>query len=319
MAGLAIIGQGLAGSCLAWQLEWANADFTVYDEPRRVAASRVAAGMINPVTGKNYTQGWRFGESLESAIAFYRRVEGILGRQFWFPLPVVRLVSEKEWAKVGEKLSDPSLAPWLANVEEREGFWKAAVTLRGGGRVAVADFCEATLIHMRQAGKFSAPSEGDRLIHCEGSAGLIAGQFGSHRSAKGEILTLRASWSQDRILIGGGGWLVPVGNGLFRAGSTYDWDRLDGEPTPAGLATVQRLVEQLADGDFEVVAHDAGVRPILRRSQPVIGELPDGTIVFNGLGSKGSLYGPAAAKNLAAWLVGGSPLDPELDVKFLRA
>ncbi|MDB6079002.1 MAG: hypothetical protein JWO82_2749 [Akkermansiaceae bacterium] len=318
--GLAIIGQGLAGCCLAWQLEWLNADFTVYDEPRPVAASRIAAGMINPVTGKNYTLGWRFSESLAEAVGFYRRVEGILGASFWHPMPVIRLVSEKEWKKVAPKLSDPELSPWLEGVEVfSEGPWKAAITLRGGGRVAVRDFCEATREHMRSNGRFSPPSDLSRRVHCEGAAGLITGQLGPHRSAQGEILTVRANWPQDRITVGGGGWLVPVGNSLFKAGSTYVWDRLDGEISPAGLSRVREIISELAGPDFEVVAQEAGVRPIVRRSQPVIGNMPDGRIVFNGLGSKGSLYAPSAAANLAGWLVNDAALDPGLDAKFLHS
>jgi glycine/D-amino acid oxidase-like deaminating enzyme len=153
---------------------------------------------------------------------------------------------------------------------------------------------------------------------CEGAAGLIAGRLGGHRCAKGEILTLRATgWRADRISIGGGGWLVPLGDGIFKAGSTYVWDRLGGEPTPEGRARVEEIARLLGGADFEVTAHEAGVRPIVRKSQPVIGPLDDGRIVFNGLGSKGSLYAPGVARRLAEWIGEGGEIDPELDVRVL--
>lgn len=153
-------------------------------------------------------------------------------------------------------------------------------------------------------------------ILCEGASGLIQGFPGTHRCAKGEILTIRADhWPEDHIRIGGGGWLVPVGESHFKAGSTYEWDQLNNHPTPEGRAKVCAIAERLADGNYEVVAHEAGIRPILRRSEPLIGPLPSGHWFFNGLGSKGSLHAPATARRLADWLVSGTPPDPEFDIR----
>ena len=41
-----IIGQGIAGSCLAWELKRRGAEFTVADRPIAETASRVAAGLV---------------------------------------------------------------------------------------------------------------------------------------------------------------------------------------------------------------------------------------------------------------------------------
>ena len=144
---------------------------------------------------------------------------------------------------------------------------------------------------------------------------LVEGRLGEHRCAKGEILTVGiAGADEGRILIGGGGWLVPVGDGLFKAGATYEWEELNGEPTEAGRLRVDEILGRLGVSDYEVVAHEAGVRPIVRRSMPLIGRLPDGSVAFNGLGSKGSLYAPGVARRLVEWLVEGREIDPELDV-----
>ena len=47
-----IIGQGIAGSCLAWELKRRGSEFTVADRPVAETASRVAAGLVNPLTGR---------------------------------------------------------------------------------------------------------------------------------------------------------------------------------------------------------------------------------------------------------------------------
>jgi glycine oxidase len=308
-----IVGMGLAGCCLAWQRHFRGQPFTWEDDDRPGASSRMAAGLINPVTGKNFNASWRLAEFLPEAEAFYARVGRLLGKQLWFPLPVWRLVGEKEWPKVGGKLEEAR--PWIASVEEEVPEWRAAVVLKGGGRVATREFCEGTRSH------FSAlrglRQDAAATVFCEGAAGLLAGRLGSHRCAKGEILTLRAGWRNDRILIGGGGWLVPTGSDTFKVGSTYVWDRLDGTPTPEGRARVEEIARLLGGGDFEVINHEAGIRPIVRKSQPVIGPLDDGKIVFNGLGSKGSLYAPGVAARLAAWLENETDIEPGLDVRLL--
>jgi flavin-dependent dehydrogenase len=310
-----IIGMGLAGCCLAWQRHFRGEDFTWEDDGRPASASRVAAGLVNPVTGKNFSVGWRLAEFLPEAEAFYARVGGLLGKTSWFPLPVWRLVGDKEWAKVEGKLEEAR--PWILAVDEAVPGWRAAVVLNGGGRVATREFCEGTRRYFE--GKRGPRQDDSATVLCEGAAGLMAGRLGGHRCAKGEILTLRApGWRADRILIGGGGWLVPLGDGRFKAGSTYVWDRLDGEPTPEGRARVEEIARLLGGPEFEVTAHEAGVRPIVRTSQPLIGPLADGRVVFNGLGSKGSLYAPGVARHLAAWLRSGGELDPELDVRGLQ-
>ena len=149
---------------------------------------------------------------------------------------------------------------------------------------------------------------------------MIRNRIGPHLCAKGEILTIRTKgWPEDKILIGGGGWLVPVGDGCFKAGATYEWDCLDEAPTEDGKQSVEGIIHRLGGTDYEIIGHDAAIRPVIRRSQPLIGPVDSGECVFNGLGSKGSMYAPGVGDALAAWLADGGEIDPELDVRKFRA
>jgi glycine oxidase len=305
---------GLAGCCLAWQRHFRGQDFTWSDDDREGASSRMAAGLVNPVTGQNFSPSWRLGEFLPEAVDFYRRVEDLLGTRLWFPLPVWRMIGAKEWPKISGKLA--ATREWIEREEQDVPGWRAAVILKGGGRVATREFCEATRAYF-VALRRPFPA-GQTEVLCEGAAGLIPGRLGAHRCAKGEILTVRADWPEERIVVGGGGWLVPVGQGTFKAGSTYVWDPLDGEPTDEGRARIEEILRFLGGETFEVIAHEAGIRPIVRKSQPVIGSLGDGRVVFNGLGSKGSLYAPGVARRLEDWLEGRAGIERDLDVAGLK-
>ncbi|MBS1662348.1 MAG: FAD-dependent monooxygenase, partial [Bacteroidetes bacterium] len=53
-----IIGQGICGTFLAHELERAGLSYLLIDEVRPFSASRVAAGLINPVTGRRLVTTW---------------------------------------------------------------------------------------------------------------------------------------------------------------------------------------------------------------------------------------------------------------------
>lgn len=315
-AAFTIVGQGLAGTCVAWHLWKRGVDFVIRD-PGTGGASRVAAGLVNPVTGKNFEPSWRIGEFLPEALAFYADVENELRVKLWHPMPVLRLAgSEKEWTKISAKLDEEKVKPWLSGVVDAPDNWCGAVELKGGGRLDTRLFVE-------ESRKFFAErideAECGERIFCEGAAGLISGKYGAHRSAKGEILMVRADgWDESRIKVGGGGWLVPIGGGLFRAGATYEWNELDELPTEKGREFVERILRKLGGDTFDIVSHDAGIRPIMRRSEPLIGKMEDGWI-FNGLGSKGTIYAPGVARRLVASLLDDAEIEQALDFnRFLE-
>ncbi len=318
-----LVGQGLAGTCLAWELWNRGAAFSLVDSERG-GSSRVAAGLVNPVTGKNFEPSSRIGEFLPEALGFYHQVEQQLGKTLWHPLPVLRLAdTDKEWHKMVAKSTRPEVARWLANAGApvTVAGWAGALEVTGGGRLDTRTFLDESREFFRQLGcyqKAEIPADhpaGNR-IWCEGAVGLIRGRFGPHRCAKGEILTISTDgWDESRIRVGAGGWLVPLGNGRFKAGSTYEWNDLNNTPSTVGGARVGAIIRRLGGADFEVIAHEAGVRPILRRSEPLIGPIGDADWMFNALGSKGSLYAPGMARRLARWLTEGIEPEPEVDFR----
>lgn len=314
-----IVGQGLAGTCLAWAFWQRGEPFLLLDRGTG-GSSRIAAGMINPITGKNFEPSWRIADFLPAALDFYSAVESRIGREIWHSFPVLRLArSIKEWEKIRGKLGDPLVAPWIAGEVPAPPGWAGAVEVRGGGRLDTLAFIDGSREFFQAIGCYQVQDvpvsqSGERVIWCDGAAGLLGGRFGPHRCAKGEILTLSApGWDETRIRIGAGGWLVPVGGGNFKVGSTYEWNDLNETPTPNGRARVEEIARSLGGEDFEIIAHDAGVRPILRRSQPLVGPLADGGWMFNALGSKGALYAPRVAGFLARWLLDGIEPDAELN------
>lgn len=94
-----IIGQGICGTFLSLELERAGIPHLVLDDKRPLSASRAAAGLINPVTGRRIVTTWMIDELLSFALEAYGRLPDLLGSSFFgtaavvdfFPTPQMRL------------------------------------------------------------------------------------------------------------------------------------------------------------------------------------------------------------------------------------
>ncbi|MFM2220560.1 MAG: hypothetical protein RLZZ553_308 [Verrucomicrobiota bacterium] len=316
-----IVGMGLAGACTAWHLWRRGIPFQVFDSGRP-GSSQVAAGLIHPVTGKNCAVAEDFAIRRAHALQFYQSCQRDLDCIFWHELEVVRLLDRADFTKKSHKFSQGAAASWVKEILH-DSSWhdQVSVILRGGARVDVPMFLSATKDFFRARGlmiqeEIRTPFADAITVFCEGSQGLIRGNPipWKHRCARGEILTVyAASWRQKRMVTGQG-WLVPVGQDCYKIGATYEWDEWDRGPTEAGRKRLMEMARFLGGENFDVITHEVGVRPILRKSQPVVGRIADGVYVLNGLGSKGSLYAPWAAEQLVTCMVNGAPLDSFLSV-----
>src|SRR5688500_17540147 len=94
-----IIGQGICGTFLSWYLQKANRSFIIIDDARPNTASRVAAGIINPVTGRRIVKTWMIDELMPFAQNAYEdlgaalNIEAIRQKNIidFFPTPQMRL------------------------------------------------------------------------------------------------------------------------------------------------------------------------------------------------------------------------------------
>src|SRR5215213_4116557 len=73
-ANYVIVGQGISGTFLSWYLQKAGASVIVIDENKSNTASRVAAGLINPVTGRRLVKSWMIDELMPFAWEAYNEI-----------------------------------------------------------------------------------------------------------------------------------------------------------------------------------------------------------------------------------------------------
>ena len=74
-----VVGQGISGTFLSWYLQKAKRSFVVVDHFEHNSSSRVAAGIINPVTGRRIVKTWMIETLLPFALDAYQEIGSQLG------------------------------------------------------------------------------------------------------------------------------------------------------------------------------------------------------------------------------------------------
>ena len=339
-----IIGQGLAGTAMAWHLWERGVPFLIVDRGEPVTCSKVAAGLITPVTGMRLKLSWRFDTFYPEALRFYRRIGQRLGARFFFPRGYVRLLKDdQEQEKWDKRLRDPELrsyvhpkAPKLdphvvslphAGFQQRHAAWLDTASYLEASRAFFATHNSYQQGEIQPADvhddENSVTWNGQTFSHVVWAQGWQAAQhplfhWVPFQSALGTILTAKADLNGERRILNRGCWLIPRSDGTLRAGSTYEWQFTDEHtPSPEMLAKLESNLRALIAGPVDILASQSAVRPIIKGKQALIGTHPahPRIALFNGLGSKGSLRSPWLARHLVEHLLDGSTLDTEFDLQ----
>ena len=92
-----IVGQGLAGSAIAWELMQRGKSIVVFDEGVKNRASAYAAGLFNPIAGRPMTKAWKAETVFPFLEEFYSLAEKRLNKKFLYLLPTYRpFISNEE-------------------------------------------------------------------------------------------------------------------------------------------------------------------------------------------------------------------------------
>lgn len=332
-----VVGQGIAGTALAWALLRRGASVHVADGDLPHPASTAAAGLINPVTGKFYVKTWRYDDFFPVARRFYADMEAALGVCIWSEVRVLRVLDTPKAANDWNARSgDPAYAgllgtcahagPWQP-FARHNGLWGET---RGAARVDFPQLLSAFRAHFIRQGLFfpkkitpeaavDAAPDYDAVVFCEGWRGALNPFFPDlpWRLTAGEALLIRLTppvAASLRDVLKKNLLLIPLSDGLVWAGATYrHWQPTNPVPAPDTTAIEEEL-RQLLQMPFEVVGVASGIRPTVRDRRPLIGNSAQRSdfFIFNGLGTKGALLAPYWAEHLAQHLLEGSALSPEV-------
>lgn len=341
-----IVGQGLAGTVLTHTLLKQNKSVVVIDLPSISMASRVAAGLWNPVVFKRLVKSWMADELLDCMDVFYPEIELLLNEKFYFKKQILKPFSEEQekvlWLKktneeIGKYLNNSIYADFLTDIIQNP--IGTAEVLNAGNidtnvllnasyayfkskQMMVEEAFDYTGLVLTEDSVIYKGIVAEKAIFCEGYKCVDNSYFGwlPFKLTKGETLTVRIPLLHQKGLpskvINKGVFVLPLGNSLYKVGATYEWDDLTDLPTEKGRLFLIEQLNKLLKVPFEIVEHKAGIRPTVSDRRPLIGLHPEHSMlgVFNGLGTKGVMLAPYFAKQFVDFLENGTPLNNEVDI-----
>ena len=325
-----IIGQGLAGSLLAYFLLKEGQNVQIFNDPNIPSSSKIAAGIYNPVTGKRLVKTWLADEIFPFLEDFYPRLERELNAKFFFPMPIFHPFPDATTQKFfrSDHVAD-DFFDYCSLTFENDKYAGVVqsnlggITMKHAGWVDLKVMLNAFRNYFLERNLLTETTDtpeitDDTMIFCEGFNGKFNPYFNylPFNPVKGEIMDVEIKYLDSQEIINQGVFVIPLGKDKFRLGATYKWDALDFEPTEDGAAVLTEKYAKLMKPSMQILSQQAGVRPATKDRRPFIGMHPklDNVGIFNGLGSKGVSLAPFFSNQFVDFLVNRKELHPEVNI-----
>ena len=338
-----IIGQGLAGSILAWELINRGCRILIVDNAI-TSASQVGAGLINPITGIRLVKNQNIDFLLPTAKSYYQNLSHFFKQPLLIEKPMLRIIgSEAEHQYCLKRLNDASYQPYIENYtslpdqdystpfgilkQKQTGFLQTKPLLADLQKYFVQSNCYIKAqfnfqdITIYEQKIIWQNIEVQKIIFCEGYLGQTNPWFSwlPFQPVKGEILTLASTTELPDHLLNYGFWFIPTSKQTFRTGATFDRDHINTETTQVAKKTLLNSLNKVAPAipTEQIIGHQAHIRPTTLDKQPFLGCHPKHSrlCIFNGFGAKGSLQIPWYSQRFADYLTAGQPLPETADIK----
>ncbi len=332
-----IIGQGLAGSILAFELIRRGQSTMVIDNNHVGSASQVAAGIINPITGHRLNLTDNFIDYLAAATKFYNELEETLGVNVISHIGQLRLIKNPGQANyLAKRLQQSDYAQFIEASSATTPFQNP---LSGVAKIKQTSIVDTKLL-LREVKAWLSNQHAylntevdytkltftdksisygqitaDNIVFCEGYQAINNPWLMNlpFKLAKGEILTLEKV-HDDWPMLSWGNWLAPQKTNTSKLGSNYTWHDTE-------LTTVTGVKEKLLDSlerhtglKATVLNHEVGIRPTTTDRHAFVGPIKklERAYCFNGFGSKGCLTIPSHAHTLCNHLIDDVAIPEEL-------
>lgn len=347
-----IVGSGIAGITLAWELYNKNKTFVIISNPQLSKSSVIAPGVWNPIIFKRITPTWNASQLINTLIPFYQKIENILKHQLLLPLEILHYINnenEKKLWRQKQELYPKFLQDIIYLNKSQYSFLIDDNCICGkvisAGRLNVSEYIYYSIeffksIHAYTENNFYHNTLiinnnkveyenwlASNIIFCEGY--LIKDNpyfkfaLSGLKPAKGEIIEIETEYSilPENTILHKQISIIPNGKNKYLIGSNYEWKQLDEKPTQSIKEKFLSHFESIFNVSYQVIGHYAGVRPAAIDRRPILGKHPklSNVYIFNGLGTKGVMLAPCSTQYLFNLIFYNKVIDKEMNVeRFLN-
>ena len=332
-----IVGQGIVGTWMSYFLQARGISFRIINDTQTKAATSVASGVINPVTGRRIVQTWMIETILPFAIESYQSFEKKMGIEIFKKAPAILLhPSEQMKESFDYRLAHENVYLFKNDPAEMNSFfntpfgtgaidecywidlnqllynWRTQLNM--DGNYVEAHFAAKDLT-LHENGIRWKNIDADKILFCDGIHSLDHSFFNTLPFApnKGEALIIKVPGLPTNHIYKSKISIIPWKDDLFWVGSSYEWSFDNDQPTSVFKEKMIAALDTYLKLPFEVVDHITGVRPANMDRRPFVGLHPKHPQIgiCNGMGTKGCSLAPYFANQLIEHLEHGVSIEPE--------
>lgn len=337
-----IVGQGICGTFLSYYLSKKNISHIVIDEAKSNSSSKIASGVINPITGRRLVRTWIIEEVMPFAVEVYQKLEqefncSLINRTNvidFFASPQMKLAFEERLPQEQEYLSilknqqqfdayfnnyfgAGEIHPcWLIDLNTLLTQWRNKIN---SNNILLEEYFDITQLQINTATVHYKNIQASKIIFCDGVSSIDNPWFKLLPFApnKGEALIVEIKDLPRKNIYKTNLSIVPWQNDLFWVGSSYEWKFDHPNPTASFKEKTEASLKQWLKIPFKTIEHLAGIRPANIERRPFVGFHPVHSQIgiLNGMGTKGCSLAPFFANELVNFLDSTSNINPLVDVK----
>ncbi|MGZ3880699.1 MAG: NAD(P)/FAD-dependent oxidoreductase [Flavisolibacter sp.] len=338
-----IVGQGICGTMLSWFLHKEGKTFLVIDDNNENSSSKIAAGIINPVTGRRYAYTWMIDEVMPFAIQSYNDIGIYLDKKLSYPKNIIDFFPSPQMLNAFiDRLQENDT--YLHSYPEQNRFNQYFNYDFGCGEIRPAytvhlqvllSSWRNKLIELNSfreekfdVNKLSTSEEfisyedltAQKIIFCDGTDGVKNPWFQMlpYAPNKGEALIIECKELTNEHIFKKGLVLAPLPDpDVYWVGSNYQWEFADSEPSEQFFNHATSVLNNWLKKPYKVLSHKAAIRPATLERRPFVGFHPQfqNIGILNGMGTKGTSLAPFFAHQLVQHLVYGLPITAEANVR----
>jgi glycine/D-amino acid oxidase-like deaminating enzyme len=336
-----IIGQGISGTMLSWYLYNASVPFKVVDAFKENTPSKVAAGIINPVTGRRIVKTWMIDQIMPYAVQAYQD----FGKQFNINVVAQksivdcfatqqmkdafteRVAENADYLSINNsinvnnqvncQLGYGNIEPcYIVNLKKMLSTWRNFLQSK---KLLIEKTFDQNEVVINGDDLSWKNMEVSKIIFADGANGENNIWFKNLPFApnKGEALIIEAKNLDKNFIYKKGLTIAPLGNHRFWVGANYIWKYNDELPTTQFYNDTNNWLTSFLKTDFTVIQHIAAIRPANVERRPFVGLHPlyKNIGILNGMGAKATSLAPFFANELVQHLLYNTPLHPEANVQ----
>ena len=337
-----IIGQGLVGTWLAYFLQQRNISYAIVNDSSTASATKVASGVMNPVTGRRMVQTWMIEEVLNFAVDAYEAFQEKTNSKIINKAPVVLIHPSQQMKdsfdyrmdhdNVYLKYNNPLTWDSFFNMHYGTGeidscYWIDLLSFLEAGKKHFQDnYIESNFdyndLKLVEGGVRWNNINAEKIIFCDGVNTMMNPYFKTLPFApnKGEALIVEIKGLTAKHIYKNNLAIVPWKENLFWVGSSFEWDYTSTIPTDTFKQKTIDSLNAVLKIPYTIKDHLVGIRPANTERRPFVGLHPIHTQIgiCNGMGTKGCSLAPYFTHQLIEHIEHQKTIHAEADLQRFK-